>query len=476
MIANHTKKEVKSAFVNPKNLLVMSVATAMILDTRRIKENKKYPVKLRVNHQRVTNYYPTIFDLSEEDYGKLSATRVSQELQGVRDKLKQIERGALNALEKLKPFSFAAFEKNFVLGNPLFKQRKIKALSADVSSEDGFDYSPYQKKFPILQETGAKLLTLTWAYQQYIKKLVREGRIGSAVAYHCSYVSLKSFKGNASLIDVTPAFLHAYEKFAITSGLSKTTIGIYLRPLRAVFNEVIDKGLLGKETAYPFGRRKYQIPTSKKVKKALDLTEVEKIYNYQCSKENSSEQMARDFWFFSYFGNGMNPKDIAFLKWVNLNGDYLTFERAKTEHSLRSDPKPITVYVNEDMKVIIERWANKDQSPDNYIFPILQQGLSDLRIYDRIQNFVGLINYWMKEILINLGIDKKATTYVARHTFSTVLKRSGASTEFIQEALGHTDIKTTESYLDSFDRETKRELANRLSAFKKRLNNELTSD
>jgi integrase/recombinase XerD len=41
------------------------------------------------------------------------------------------------------------------------------------------------------------------------------------------------------------------------------------------------------------------------------------------------------------------------------------------------------------------------------------------------------------------------------------------STEAIQEALGHTSIKTTESYLDNFDRETKRELAGRLSAFKK---------
>ncbi len=89
----------------------MSVTVAIILDTRRIKENKKYPVKLRVNHQRVTNYYPTAFDLSEEEYQKLSATRISQELQTVRDKLKQIERGALNALEKLRPFSFNAFEK-----------------------------------------------------------------------------------------------------------------------------------------------------------------------------------------------------------------------------------------------------------------------------------------------------------------------------------------------------------------------------
>jgi integrase/recombinase XerD len=162
----------------------------------------------------------------------------------------------------------------------------------------------------------------------------------------------------------------------------------------------------------------------------------------------------------------MNPKDITFLRWQNRSSDYITFERAKTECSHRSDPKSITVYVYEDMRAIIDRWGNKDRSLDNYIFPILQQGLPDLRIYDRIQNLVGLINYWVKKILLNLGIDKKATTYVAWHTFSTVLKRSGASTEFIKEALGHTDIKTNESYLDSFDRETKRELASRLSAFK----------
>jgi integrase/recombinase XerD len=84
-----------------------------------------------------------------------------------------------------------------------------------------------------------------------------------------------------------------------------------------------------------------------------------------------------------------------------------------------------------------------------------------------MQLFVSFINDWMKRILKNLGIDKKATTYVARHTFSTVLKRSGASTEYIQEALGHSNIKTTENYLDSFDMEVKKEFAQRLISFKK---------
>ncbi len=65
--------------------------------------------------------------------------------------------------------------------------------------------------------------------------------------------------------------------------------------------------------------------------------------------------------------------------------------------------------------------------------PILQNGLSPLRQYELTKSFVRFVNDWMKHILENVGINKKATTYVARHTFSTVLKRSGASTEFINK-------------------------------------------
>lgn len=55
---------------------------------------------------------------------------------------------------------------------------------------------------------------------------------------------------------------------------------------------------------------------------------------------------------------------------------------------------------------------------------------------------------------------------MARHTFSTILKRSGASTEFIGEALGHSSKKTTESYLDSFEQDAQKEFAKKLLEFK----------
>lgn len=65
-----------------------------------------------------------------------------------------------------------------------------------------------------------------------------------------------------------------------------------------------------------------------------------------------------------------------------------------------------------------------------------------------------------------MDIEENITTYTARHSFSTVLKRSGVSTEFISESLGHSDLKTTENYLDSFEDDIKHEYANFLTAFK----------
>ena len=43
------------------------------------------------------------------------------------------------------------------------------------------------------------------------------------------------------------------------------------------------------------------------------------------------------------------------------------------------------------------------------------------------------------------------TTYVARHSFATILKNSGVNIALISEALGHSDLATTQIYLDSFE-------------------------
>ncbi|MEJ7820917.1 MAG: tyrosine-type recombinase/integrase, partial [Chitinophagaceae bacterium] len=252
-------------------------------------------------------------------------------------------------------------------------------------------------------------------------------------------------------------YLKEYEQWMLQQDYSKTTVGIYIRSLRTIFNEAAENKIIKKEKCYPFGKRRYQIPTSRNVKKALKLEDVAKIYRYQ--PECEQESKAKDFWIFSYLANGINPKDITLLKYKNIEDEYIVFERAKTENTTRSNPKIISVFISEEIKRIITIWGNSDNNPGNYIFPILEHGITPLRQYELIELFIRSINEWMDKIRIKLKIERRVSTYVARHTFSTVMKRSGVSTEFIQEALGYTDIRTTENYLDSFEKEVKKEYA-----------------
>lgn len=159
------------------------------------KKSNKYPVKLRVTCDRIAEYYQTIIDLEKDEFDKLAASRISNELQSIRENLKDIERNAENAVSALSSFNFADFENDFIRNNSLFRQRKSKPL-LQVACKNEFDDSLFHKKFHILLEDYSTPGTVFFSYLNFIKKVLREDRIGSAMYYHCRYVSLKKFRGN----------------------------------------------------------------------------------------------------------------------------------------------------------------------------------------------------------------------------------------------------------------------------------------
>ncbi len=113
---------------------------------------------------------------------------------------------------------------------------------------------------------------------------------------------------------------------------------------------------------------------------------------------------------------------------------------------------------------IIEKWKNTDTS-NPYLFPVLEPNLRAITVKHRCQRFIKWVNKRMEIIRQELQIEQKIGTYAARHSFSTVLKRKGASTEFISESLGHSSVLVTANYLDSFEDDTKLEMTNLLTDF-----------
>ena len=72
---------------------------------------------------------------------------------------------------------------------------------------------------------------------------------------------------------------------------------------------------------------------------------------------------------------------------------------------------------------------------------------------NRVHKVCHQINQELKIFAKELNIKAEVTTYVARHSFATILKKSGVNIGIISEALGHQDIKTTQVYLSRFDNE-----------------------
>ena len=89
------------------------------------------------------------------------------------------------------------------------------------------------------------------------------------------------------------------------------------------------------------------------------------------------------------------------------------------------------------------------------MFPILRDSIKDTgKQYTRIKTVTRDTNKILKEIGTSLNIETPITTYVARHTFASVLKRQGTAASVIKEMMGHTKEETTEIYLKNFENET----------------------
>ncbi|MDP4251621.1 MAG: site-specific integrase [Bacteroidota bacterium] len=397
------------------------------LMVRREKKDGTYPVKIRVVYQRLYHDYRTGIDLTEETFKNAMSEKCKEPFRKTRAKLDAVKVKADKIIEDLKPFTFPKFESEFY--------GRVK---------DASDIYP--------------------VFQDYIDKLRQEGRLKTATGYQTAMNSFKKFDRTLGFYDITADWLKKYQRWLIEDGNSETTVGIYTRYLRAIFNQAISIGILKKDETYPFGKRQFIIPAGKNVKKALTLKEVKSIIDYD-AVPGSPEDKARDFWMFSYLCNGINFKDIAMLRQKNIDGDMLRLVRSKTRNSTRANQSVISIFLSRSAKDIIKKWKNKKKNGEEYLFDILSIDDDVAQDQAKIDQFIKITNKYMKRICEELVLGKVITTYYARHSAATILKKSGASVEQIREALGHQSTGTTQKYLDSFDDDTKKELAKALTNF-----------
>lgn len=391
--------------------------TSLYLDTRREKSDKTYPVKLRLTLKGQRRYFsvPNV-SLDESDFEKLTHKNLPREktLKKTRSEVLEFKHEADEYIRNCKIFSFTSFNEEFI------KKRLPGELPNDVFA----------------------------FFEFYIEELNKESRLGTAESY---FYALKSFKKfhKAKVLpfeNIDQKFLSKYERTKLASGYSLATIGIYLRNLRAIINLGIVQGVTDNK---PFGQGKFQIKNQPARKIALITEELKALFSYQ-PKELSSEHYFFDLWKFLYLCNGILIKDICYLKYSNIERDKIFILREKTIRTTLNR-KEIVIPITDKIKQILKQWGQSKINKDTYVFPIIKAEMSEKERVARVKQTVKQVNKYIRRAAKNLNINVKISSGTARHSYATQLMRHGAPYMFISKQLGHSNIKTTNDYLENFE-------------------------
>jgi integrase len=357
--------------------------------------------------------------MSEKDFDKANRTRPRGEHKEAKAKLEAYLKRAESAKESLSEWSYDEFKKRFKGG-----QTDNKEI-----------FSRYR----------------TWIIEEQ-----KRNKIGNARNIRNAYNQLRKFHKKKELFfnEVSLSWLRSFERWIVSKGSSPRTAGIYLQTLRTVFNDALHEGIITKS---PFGERGYSIPKSAGLPRALKADELARFWHYET--DNIQEQEAQLYFKLIYLWSGINLHDLFALRWKDIQGESLIFQRGKTKSKTN---KVIQLPVNDEVRFILRALSTTEKEKE-YILPVYIGTKTDQERELKKRNKTSTLNKFLKRIGLKLGFSVPLTSYVARHTYATLANRLGVPLSYIQDSLGHTNIKTTQNYLDKFEDEKAKEFQNLLS-------------
>ena len=144
----------------------------------------------------------------------------------------------------------------------------------------------------------------------------------------------------------------------------------------------------------------------------------------------------------SFYCRGINMIDLIQLKKSDLSNFTTTYIRSKTGAIINFKSTDFFNY-------FFEKYKAKSNSV--YLFNFIKTNNPTKEYIRNInQKYLQLyVNVPLVEIIETAEINKHITYYCARHSFATYLKFENTSIDVIKEALGHKDIQSTMSYLNT---------------------------
>ena len=266
--------------------------------------------------------------------------------------------------------------------------------------------------------------------KQVAEELRMGGNFGTAHVYRSSINAIIAYhgEGDFSFDEVTPEWLKGFEVHLRGRGCSWNTVSTYLRTFRAVYNRAVNSRMV---IYTPHLFRSVYTGTRADHKRALCDEDMKKVFTKlpHSSAISSAVRCAQDLFVLMFLLRGLPFVDLAYLRKSDLRDNVITYRRRKTG--------------------LLKKYMNHDpHSP--YLFPLLKSGEGTKEAYREYQLALRSFNQQLTLLGEILGLNDRLSSYTARHTWATTAYYCEIHPGIISEAMGHSSIKVTETYLKPF--------------------------
>lgn len=266
------------------------------------------------------------------------------------------------------------------------------------------------------------------------------GKYGNSRFYHQAANTVEAYRPKAALADLDSGWLSKFERWMNANReMNGGGLSIQMRTLRAACNLAIKDKIMPRSW-YPFEGYSLAHLAKGKAKKSAGLEFIRALEGF--SPVDDRQALAVDLFLFSFYTRGMNLADIAELTFESIQGGRVTYTRKKTG-------RVYSVALSDRAEAVVAKYAT---TQNGRLFPIyLSDGMADAAKHWRRNKVSTKINRALREIAAALGFQIPGLSfYTARHTYADSLKKAGVSVDVISQALGHSDVRTTDNYLKSF--------------------------
>ena len=332
---------------------------------------------------------------------------------------------------------------------------RIILLMNEYMSEGYFgEMLKYPYIYRVIYLIVIKMLKVVAFMKQVAKGLQMGGNFGTAHVYRSSLNAIIAYrgKGDFTFNEVTPEWIKGFEIHLRGRGCSWNTVSTYLRTFRAVYNRAVDcRGAV----YVPHLFRSVYTGTRADRKRALDTEDIQKVFTKlpQSSAVTSDMRRTQELFVLMFLLRGLPFVDLAYLRKSDLHDNVITYRRRKTG-------RPLSVTLTREAMVLLKRYMNRDSSSP-YLFSLLESREGTKEAYREYQLALRSFNQQLLLLGQLLGLGDRLNSYTARHTWATTAYYCEIHPGIISEAMGHSSITVTETYLKPF-RNKKIDEANQL--------------